>query len=268
MASRNRLAPAFRPPEHLPQHMAEYDSIAADYRKSKFAPWRIAVEAHSLFTLLGDVRGTRVLDLACGDGIYSRRLRERGAARVVGVDLSSGMIDMARSEETARPLGIDYHVSSAQDLDLGETFDIVFAAYLLNYARSLDELAAFARSVTKHLRPGGRLIGINNNPAHPPQHYAATRPFGFVKNLPPGTALVNGTAITYTFFQDDHSFQFDNFYLDSHAHASTLADAGLKAFAWHPLQADLAMLSPQDHALDWEGFVASAPVLCLSAVRV
>ena len=39
--------------------MAEYDSIAADYQKSKFAPWRISVEAHSLFGLLGDIRGAR-----------------------------------------------------------------------------------------------------------------------------------------------------------------------------------------------------------------
>ena len=247
--------------------MAEYDSIAADYKKSKFAPWRIAVEVHSLFNLLGDIRGARVLDLACGDGIYSRRLRERGAARVVGVDLSAGMIDLARAEETARPLGIDYHVGAAQDLELGETFDIVFAAYLLNYARSLDELAAFAGAITKHLRPGGRFVGINNNPAHAPERYAATRPFGFVKSLQPGASLVNGTAITYTFYQDDHTFHFDNFYLDPHAHATVLAAAGLEGFTWHPLQANPAVLTPPDRALDWDGFVSSAPVLCFSAVR-
>ncbi|MBC8041121.1 MAG: class I SAM-dependent methyltransferase [Opitutaceae bacterium] len=247
--------------------MAEYDSIAADYKKSKFAPWRIAVEVHSLFNLLGDVRGARVLDLACGDGIYSRRLRERGAARVVGVDLSSGMIDLARAEEAARPLGIEYHVGAAQELALGETFDVVFAAYLLNYARSLDELAAFASAVAKHLRPGGRFVGINNNPAHAPELYAATKPFGFVKNLATGASLVNGTAITYTFFQDGHTFHFDNFYLEPQAHASVLAGAGLKDFAWHPLLANPAGLTEQDRALDWDGFVSSAPVLCFSAVR-
>lgn len=246
--------------------MAEYDSIADDYKKSKFAPWRIAVEAHSLFTLLGDVRGQRVLDLACGDGIYSRRLRERGAARVTGVDLSSGMIDLALAEERARPLGIDYRVGAAQDLALAETYDIVFAAYLLNYARSLDELAAFAASIARHLRPGGRFIGINNNPAHSPALYEATRPFGFIKTLAPGATLTNGTPITYTFFQDDHSFSFDNFYLDPAAHATVLADAGLVDFAWQPLQ--LAPVLPAGGAdLPWPHFLADAPVLCFSATR-
>lgn len=247
--------------------MAEYDSIAADYKKSKFATWRIAVEAHSLFGLLGDIRGARVLDLACGDGIYSRRLSERGASRVVGVDLSSGMIDLARSEEAARPLGIDYRVGAAQELQLGETFDVVFAAYLLNYARSFDELAAFASTVARHLKPGGRFVGINNNPAHSPERYADTRPFGFIKSLPPGAVLANGTAITYTFFQDGHTFHFDNFYLDPQAHGPVLAQAGLEGFEWHPLRANQAVLTEKDRALDWDGFVSSAPVLCFSAVR-
>ena len=246
--------------------MAEYDSIADDYKKSKFAPWRVSVEVPSLFTLLGDVRGQHVLDLACGDGIYSRRLRNRGAARVVGVDLSAGMIDLALSEERTRPLGIDYHVGPAQDLALDETFDVVFSAYLLNYARSLDELAAFAASIARHLRPDGRFVGINNNPAHAVARYEATRPFGFIKTLAPSATLTNGTPITYTFFQDDHSFSFDNFYLDPAAHASVLADAGLVDFAWHPLQL-ASSLPTGSAALPWSEFLADAPVLCFSATR-
>ncbi len=150
---------------------------------------------------------------------------------------------------------------------LGETFDVVFAAYLLNYARSLDELSAFASAIAKHLKPGGRFVGINNNPAHTPELYATTRPFGFIKTLKPGETLVNGTAITYTFFQDGRTFHFDNFYLDPQAHGSVLAGAGLEGFAWHPLQANPAVLAEHDRTLDWNGFVSSAPVLCFSAVR-
>lgn len=243
--------------------MAEYDSIAADYKKSKFAPWRVSVEVPSVFGLLGDVRGLRVLDLACGDGIYSRRLRSLGAARVVGVDLSQGMIELARAEENARPLGIDYVTGAAQDLALDERFDVVFAAYLLNYAKSLDELTAFGAAVSRHLAPDGRFVGINNNPAHAPESYAATRPFGFVKSLAPGARLENGTAITYTFQQEGHAFSFDNFYLDADAHAPALARAGLDDFRWHPLQ-----VAPEaDQSLDWDGFRKAAPVLCFSAVR-
>jgi toxoflavin synthase len=247
--------------------MAEYDSIAEDYKKSKFAPWRIAVEAHSLFHVLGDIRGARVLDLACGDGIYSRRLRERGAAHVVGVDLSEGMVDLAKAEESARPLGITYHSGAAQDLDLGETFDVVFAAYLLNYARSLEELAAFATAVAKHLKPGGRFVGINNNPYQKPDSYHHTKPFGFIKSIQPGLALENGTPITYTFFQDNHTFHFDNYHLDHDAHAPVLADSGLHDFQWLPLQINHSLIPDEERAHDWDGLLQNPPVLCFSAVR-
>jgi ubiquinone/menaquinone biosynthesis C-methylase UbiE len=247
--------------------MAEYDSIAEDYKKSKFAPWRVAVEAHSLFHVLGDVSGMSVLDLACGDGIYSRRLHERGASRVTGVDLSEHMIELARTEESIRPLGIDYHTCAAQELDLNEAFDVVFAAYLLNYARNLDELASFASAVARHLKPGGRFVGINNNPYQQPHHYHHTRPFGFIKSIPTAIPLENGTPITYTFFQENITFHFDNYHLDHDVYAPILAEAGLHDLQWHPLQIDHSLIPEEQRLLEWNGFLDYPPVLCFSAVR-
>ena len=42
--------------------------------------------------LAGDVRDQRILDLACGEGFYTRRLKAAGAARVLGIDVSAEMI--------------------------------------------------------------------------------------------------------------------------------------------------------------------------------
>lgn len=247
--------------------MAEYDSIATDYKKSKFAPWRIAVEAHSLFQLLGDIRGCSVLDLACGDGIYSRRLRLVGASQVVGMDLSDAMIALAREEEQSHPLGIEYHVGDAQRLDLGCTFDIVFAAYLLNYARNLEELAAFASVVSRHLKPGGRFIGINNNPSQDPSLFSVSRPFGFIKCMTEGIPLQQGSSITYKFFQDGNVFQFDNYHLPADDHATVMAENGLHGFQWHPLSIDRSLIPAEQSDLDWDALLASAPVLCFSASK-
>jgi predicted RNA methylase len=38
--------------------------------------------------LLGDLRGKNVIDLACGEGFFTRSITWAGAARVVGVDIS------------------------------------------------------------------------------------------------------------------------------------------------------------------------------------
>ncbi len=55
------------------------------------------VEERAVCELLPDVRGKRVLDLACGTGRYARILRERGA-RVIALDFSYEML--AQSEKT------------------------------------------------------------------------------------------------------------------------------------------------------------------------
>src|SRR5262249_42931639 len=78
--------------------VTDYDPIAAEYQKAKQHPWRLYVERHTLLQLIGDIRGQSVLDMACGEGHYTRELRRLGADRVVGVDLSAGMIRLAQEQ--------------------------------------------------------------------------------------------------------------------------------------------------------------------------
>ena len=51
----------------LVNHMEEYDAIADAYRDSKRLPFREYIERYTLFEMLGDVRGKKVLDMACGE---------------------------------------------------------------------------------------------------------------------------------------------------------------------------------------------------------
>src|SRR5688572_6921884 len=51
-----------------------------------------------LARLLGDVRGTRVLDAGCGEGRYARYLKHQGA-RVVGIDGSEMLLKYARERD-------------------------------------------------------------------------------------------------------------------------------------------------------------------------
>lgn len=88
--------------------ITNYDAIAEEYKKAKLQPWRLYIETFMLFDLVGDLTGKSVLDLGCGEGFHTRLLRQKGADRVVGVDLFAGMIDLARKQEEHHPLGIEY----------------------------------------------------------------------------------------------------------------------------------------------------------------
>ncbi len=57
-----------------------YDEIAAEYKRAKQQPWRLHIEHFTPFKLLGDLRGKSVIDLACGEGFYTRSLKRSGAA--------------------------------------------------------------------------------------------------------------------------------------------------------------------------------------------
>lgn len=117
---------------------------------------------------LGDVRDLQVLDLACGGGYTSRMLADRGAI-VVGVDISPAQISEARRVEEANPRGIAYLVRDVATLDLPTEFDIVCPTFLLNYADTEAQLLRFATAAARHLKHGGRLVGLNasTNPIVP-----------------------------------------------------------------------------------------------------
>jgi SAM-dependent methyltransferase len=90
-----------------------------------------------------------VLDLACGTGRVSRLLAEKGY-RVTGVDASSGMIEVAKSQPS--PQAIEYHCQRAESLDLGRSFDLVVSLFdSLNYLTDPNDLQKCFRRVARHL---------------------------------------------------------------------------------------------------------------------
>lgn len=103
----------------------DYNPIAEQYQRSKQQPWRTFVECFTLMDLIGDPTGLSVLDLACGEGFYTRLIRHRGAARVRGLDLSEGMIALAQAQEARQPLGVIYAVADARELFAGFETSVV-----------------------------------------------------------------------------------------------------------------------------------------------
>jgi len=239
---------------------AEYDDIAAEYAASKQLPFRIVVEAPTLFDLAGDVRDLSILDLPCGEGTYSRAFARRGAGSVLGVDLSNAMVEQARAIEREERLGLSYQVGDASDLGTVGAFDLVVACYLFNYARTADELLAFACSVRANLKPGGRLVGMNNNPRNAPERYGSFAAYGFSRDIE--LPRREGSRIRYTFAKPDGStFGFDNFWLAPETYERVFAEAGFKDFRFVDATADPAAGG------DWSGLLRDCPITGLEARR-
>ena len=181
---------------------------------------------------------------------------------MLGIDLSGEMIALAEAEEQREPLGCRYRQADAADLELHETVDLVSAAYLLNYARTPEQLQRFCEVAFKALRPGGRFVGFNDNVNRDPTEAPSFARYGFEKRCPPRPQ--EGGAIIYELRRPDGgTFSITNFYLFPQTYADAFASAGFTNFAWvGPL------LEPAErNNLFWQSFMEHAPLIGFSATK-
>ncbi|KAI4129244.1 MAG: hypothetical protein LQ347_003864 [Umbilicaria vellea] len=124
------------------------------------------LEYYRLRNAVGDLKGLNVLDLACGIGNSTQHLLDWGAARVVGVDISEAMLAQTRKIVTSsKATFVRADCSSPTPLKLADgPFDIVHAAWLLDYAADRQQMAAMWRMIAINLKPRGRFIGMVPNP--------------------------------------------------------------------------------------------------------
>lgn len=102
-----------------------------------------------------------VLDVACGTGDLSEAFALAGAARIVGLDFTFEMLEIARTKADSRPGGwnagrITYIQGDAQKLPLADaSVDVVSIAFGI---RNVLDVAQALREFRRVLRPGGRLV--------------------------------------------------------------------------------------------------------------
>ncbi|MCH9709257.1 MAG: methyltransferase domain-containing protein [Actinomycetia bacterium] len=215
--------------------VTDYDEgdTAELYQKAKNTLPVYQVDTFSLLRLVGDVSGKKVLDVACGEGHFTRLLRQAGAAKVTGLDISTRMIELARQHEARQPLGIEYVVGDASTVaDPPQDFELVACAYLMVYARSRAELARMCTGLASRVRPGGRFVTINVNPSI--YHYdpeADYRKYGFEVRL--ADHVYEGAPIDFTVLVGASGLHIRNYYLPIEAYRSELEAAGFVDVAVH-----------------------------------
>jgi len=225
--------------EPMTEQGAQYDHIGSKYDEYARTATLKRAESYTFFRMVGALDGKRVVDLACGFGFYTRLLKQRGAAKVIGVDISPEMIRLATQQEQAEPLGITYQVCDAVVLPQLGVFDLVTAVYLLNYATSKEQLRGMFRSAYNNLVDGGRFVAYTINPAFTLSKPNCT-PYGLtVLSEVPDTDRY----ITEAQFNTDPPTRFTYSRWSQAAYEWAIKAAGFREFAWHPSE-----VAPEDVA--------------------
>ena len=112
----------------------------------------------NLLRVLGDVRGKRVLDIACGQGFFSRVLNAAGA-QVTGADIAPELITIAKK---LGPAGITYLVAPAERIPLPDaSFDAGMCVLALQNIKDLSGTMAQASHL---LKTNGVFVIVLNHP--------------------------------------------------------------------------------------------------------
>ena len=118
------------------------------------------LEQPAMAKMLPDLTGKTVLDLGCGYGHNCIDFVERGADKVIGIDISEKMLAVAK-EESAH-INIEYRNMSMTDISKhDERFDFIYSSLAFHYVKDFD---AFAKDMYFVLNDGGQLLFSQEHP--------------------------------------------------------------------------------------------------------
>jgi trans-aconitate methyltransferase len=165
---------------------------ATDYAKNSQGQFAWALNVIERLSLGAD---DHVLDLGCGDGKVSVELARRvPAGRVVGVDSSPGMIDLARSTWCPTVPNVEFRVADARSLNLSEAFDVAFSNSALHW---IPDHLTVLRGVAAALKRGGNLFFSMGGRGSAAVVYSA---IDELMRLEPWASLLSGARPPHHFF--------------------------------------------------------------------
>lgn len=190
--------------------------------------------------------GKRILDLGCGTGYYARRFKQLNCSYVLGVDVSTSMLNAAREEEKQSPMNIEYICADAKSLFVSEEpFDLVIGIYLLTNARTREELVQMVLTIYNQLRRGGGFIGTITNSINGTALFEKDRfrKYGatiHVDKTVEENSIPDGTPIKIDMFNSDDNKigEICDFHWSASTYETVFQEVGFTSFEWIPFQLD------------------------------
>jgi 2-polyprenyl-6-hydroxyphenyl methylase/3-demethylubiquinone-9 3-methyltransferase len=110
------------------------------------------------------IAGKKIIDIGCGGGILSESMATLGA-NVTGIDMSPGVIEVAKLHLLESTLNVNYVTTSAEKMaeEQAGQFDIVTCMEMLEHVPSPDEIV---KACAQLVKPGGQVFfsTLNRNP--------------------------------------------------------------------------------------------------------
>ena len=139
-----------------PKTIQQYNQNADNYHRHVSDPtdstFHSYYEKPAIRAKLPSLEGLDVISIGCGSGVDTRWLADNGAKRVVGVDISSGLLDIAKANNP----DLEFHEMDMEQLAFpDESFDLAYSSLAIHYVDNWVQPLKEARRV---LRPSGLYV--------------------------------------------------------------------------------------------------------------
>ncbi len=144
------------------QNIFDNDTFFAGYKSLRAGEnnYNDLLEQPAMAKMLPDLTEKSVLDLGCGYGHNCVDFVRRGANKVLGIDISEKMLEVAKSESVHER--IKYLNMSMTDIsELNESFDFIYSSLAFHYVKDFD---TFAKNIYSALNTGGQLLFSQEHP--------------------------------------------------------------------------------------------------------
>ena len=117
-------------------------------------------EIPALFSMMPNLKDKIILDLGCGFGEHCKRFVESGAKKVIGIDISEKMLEIAKQENADSK--ITYINMPMENISqLNEKFDIVVSSLAFHY---VQDFSGVVKNIYDMLNENGVFLFSQENP--------------------------------------------------------------------------------------------------------
>lgn len=117
-------------------------------------------EIPALFSMMPNLKDKTILDLGCGFGEHCKGFVESGAKKVIGIDISEKMLEIAKQENADSKITY-INMPMENIFELTEKFDIIISSLAFHY---VEDFAGVVKNVYNLLNENGIFIFSQENP--------------------------------------------------------------------------------------------------------